>query len=128
MAIEISYFDSYEFKPIREDWEFVKSETPLDEFFTFNDYHNALDLAVDLGLDEVFEKIIPYIHSLDSCISVEEKINYEKLLIPAAECIRINEETGLISKILKLKPEWQTYFTSILNNWKKNRYVIIHYC
>jgi hypothetical protein len=128
MSIDISYFSTYEFKPEdRRTWEFITSDDELDEFFTFNGYFDVQIAAETLGLLETFNRIIPYIYSLDYYVDVRGKTELESILLPAAECLRINEETGLIQKLLAYNPEWDVYLKSVLNNWNKGRYVVVHH-
>lgn len=128
MSIEMSYFKTYEFK-MDEDGDYVlkRSKEEWDEFFTFNDYWEIRKTAEQIGLGDIYDKIIPYIHELPTYTDEEGKKEFENIVISPEECLRINEETGLIEKLLEADPLFSIYSKSVMNNWKKGRHVVVHY-
>jgi len=129
MAIEMTYFQTFSFvKESDNSFEFVRSEEELDEFYTFGDYFDVIETAKTLGLEDVFRHIVPYTQELDYFVDAKEKKALKEMLISPAECLKINEEYQLFDQLLHANPEFDIYLKSVLNNWKKNRYVIIHSC
>lgn len=129
MAIEMTYFQTFSFvKESDNSFEFVRSEEELDEFYTFGDYFDVIETAKALGLEDVFRHIVPYTQELDYFVDAKEKKALKEMLISPAECLKINEEYQLFDRLLHANPEFDIYLQSVLNNWKKNRYVIIHSC
>lgn len=129
MSIELSYFDEFYFVEIsKNEFELKTSlNSDLDEFFTFNRYWDVKELADEIGLGEVFDKIIPYVRSLPLFTDKIEKEEFEKIMVSPKECLRINQETQLISKLLEKNSDFDVYLNSVLNNWEKGRFVVVHY-
>lgn len=128
MSIDMTYFQNFEFILKREDsFELIISEEELDEFYTFNGYWDVIQVADKLGFEEEFRQIVPYVHSFDFYLTTEEKAEYEKMLIHPKKCLELNNKLKIFDKILEVHPEYSVYLKSILNNWNKNRYVVVHY-
>lgn len=129
MGNQLAVFEDFRYVPEGDDGAFFRQliGRTFDGFSTFGQYFEARETANKLGLEDVFDMVIPYVHFFDMYVSEYGKNKMIDLLISPADCLQWNEEYQLIDSILQENPDLDVALTAVYNNWKKGRYVLVHH-